>query len=185
MRTDPAYVGDFSLIILDIAQNSVKAAANCIAVTIEESAFEYRLCVRDNGIGIDEKIISEKMSGNPDTKEITGQGLFNLRKISSASDGEMTICSKPGDTVVTASFKKSSPNCPKLGEIARSIAVLFYLNPNLEISFCHVRGEQRISLCSQDILKLPLRCAERQYKIIEYIEQYLNKEYQIFGGSQI
>ena len=75
MQIDPAYLSDFSLITLDIVQNSVKAGAKRISIAIDEDRLVFRLSVRDDGVGMD------KTPGTlaADPAALCGNGLANLR----------------------------------------------------------------------------------------------------------
>lgn len=179
MQIDPAYLSDFSLITLDIVQNSVKAGAKRISIAIDEDRLVFRLSVRDDGVGMD------KTPGTLaiDPAALCGNGLANLRRQSERCGGELQIDSSAGSTKVLASFMKGSADFPALGDMPRTVAVLIYSNPDIAFSFCHSFGDARIQI-SSDQVYAQLGFG-RRYNIIEYIEQYLNKEYQIFGGSQI
>ena len=129
---------EIALHILDIAQNSVRAAADRINICLSESVCEDKvtLVIADNGRGMDRESC-EKAADPYFTSRKTrkvGMGLPLLQMNADMSGGRMTIVSQPDyGTTVTATFGYSHPDRPPLGDVSGTVALLIMSNPAINI----------------------------------------------------
>lgn len=134
---------EIALHIMDIAQNSVRAGASEIRITLSESVAtdSLSLTVTDNGRGMDPETRSKAADPwfTSRTTRRVGMGLPLLEMNASLSGGAMTIDSAPGKgTTVTATFAYSHVDRPPLGDVSGTVALLILSNPAINIVYTHL-----------------------------------------------
>ncbi len=117
--------------IYDVAMNSVKAGAENIELTIEKNSIrkEFKVIIKDNGIGISEDRIESVFDPFYTTRDKkirkVGLGLPLLKQNCEMTGGYVELKSVyTKGTEVNAVFKTSSMNIPDAGDIAGTIAGL-------------------------------------------------------------
>jgi len=145
---------DLSFHITDIASNSIRAQATQIEVSLQENKKVCVICIRDNGIGMDAATLSSIR--NPfytsRTKRKVGLGLPFLIQNAEQTGGNVTINSTLGKgTQVSAVFNKNHIDCPPLGDLAGTIALLITGNPDISFLFSYHSIEKSISINTEEI----------------------------------
>jgi len=141
-----------ALNILDIAQNSKRAGASEIAISITDSGKNdsVTITITDNGDGMTEEFlnkVTDPFVTTRTTRKI-GLGLPLLKFHAELAGREMKIISGPGKgTKVNASFIRSHIDRQPLGDIAGVITILATGNPGVEIIYDHItdKGSYRFS----------------------------------------
>lgn len=130
---------DLSLYLLELLENSIRAGADRIGVTlsIDGKTDELRLIVDDNGSGLvapPEQTLDPFYTTKPGKK--TGLGLSLLRGDAQAADGDLTIgpSAELGGTRVEAFMRFSHVDRPPLGDIGTTLVVTAITNPGIEFS---------------------------------------------------
>ena len=127
---------ELSLHLLDIAQNSVSAGAKRIDITLEEDdRRSYRLVVADDGRGMTPEFLAQVTDPFTTTRTTrkVGLGLPLLRLTAEQTGGSLQIESQVGvGTTVTALFCGSHIDCPPLGDLSGTIALLIQGAPDVE-----------------------------------------------------
>lgn len=127
---------EISLHLLDVAQNSVSAGAECIDLTLEEDdARCYRLTIADNGCGMSPEFLAQVTDPFTTTRTTrkVGLGLPLLRMTAEQTGGTLKIESQVGvGTTVTALFHGSHIDCPPLGDLSGTVALLIQGAPDVE-----------------------------------------------------
>ncbi len=124
---------DLSLHILDLAQNSVRANASLVKITV--SADENRLIVitiADDGTGMSEDMQKQVMSPfvTSRTTRKVGLGIPLMVQNARLTGGDVSIRSAPGQgTVLTATLHGDSIDCLPLGDLAGTVVSLVSANP--------------------------------------------------------
>lgn len=119
-------IADF---ILDITENSIRAKASAIIVSlsIQAKTDTITLMVKDNGCGMDEETLrkaTEPFYTTKTTRKI-GLGLPFLKSAALQAAGTFEIHSKLQiGTTVQATFQASHIDCPPLGNLPSSIFTL-------------------------------------------------------------
>jgi anti-sigma regulatory factor (Ser/Thr protein kinase) len=134
---------ELSLHILDIAENSVRAKAQKIEITIVEDRKRDVLTIEitDNGYGMDELTLKNAINPFFSTKDVRriGMGLSLLKNAAERANGHMKIISEPGrGTQVLVSFQYSHFDRQPLGDIASTITILIMGSPDIRIVLKHV-----------------------------------------------
>lgn len=147
---------EIGLHIMDIVQNSVRAGATEISITLSESVVTDTLVltVADNGKGMDSETCrraTDPYYTSRTTRKV-GLGLPLLQMNAGLSGGGVTIESAPGrGTTVTAIFGYSHVDRPPLGDVAGTIALLVLSNPSINIIYNHHCEEAVWSISTREI----------------------------------
>jgi anti-sigma regulatory factor (Ser/Thr protein kinase) len=131
-----------ALNILDIVQNSVRAEADDIRISLLEAPDVdlYRITISDNGKGIPSELIGKVTDPfvTTRTRRRMGLGLPLLRQHAELAGGGVSISSEEGKgTEVTALFSFSHIDRQPLGDIAGVVMILFAANPGIEFTYSH------------------------------------------------
>lgn len=148
---------EIALHIMDIAQNSVRAGANEINISLSESlsADNLTLTIADNGKGMDAE--TRRKATDPyftsRTTRKVGMGLPLLQMNAILSGGGMTIDSVPGHgTTVVATFGYRHVDRPPLGDVSGTIALLILSNPGINIIYNHTCEGAGWSISTREIM---------------------------------
>jgi len=148
---------DLSAHVLDIAQNSVAAAAGRIEVTIRNPGADglfVEFEILDDGIGMDEARLSQVLSPfcTSRTTRRVGMGLPFLKQSSELCGGKFEISSSPGKgTRVSASFALDNIDTPPIGDLAGVFLTLLIDAPKVSWIFKYDLGENSFELDSEDV----------------------------------
>ena len=134
---------DLSAHVLDIAENSTRAGATEIEITIEESAEKDLLlfAVKDNGRGMSPEFVAKVTDPFTTTRTTrrVGMGLPFLRQSAELCGGALTIDSTVGvGTTVTATFGLSCVDRPPLGDMPSTMMTLVMGAPLVHWKYRHV-----------------------------------------------
>lgn len=139
---------ELALHILDIVQNSIRASARSIKVTVEENtdADTIIIVITDDGSGMDEDTVAklaDPFFTTRDTRDV-GLGIPLFMHTAEMCDGSVEIDSEPGvGTTVRAHFGLRHVDRPPLGDLAATVWALITLNPGVEFRYRHGRdGEE-------------------------------------------
>lgn len=171
---------EIALHILDIAQNSIRAGAHEINITLSESVPDdiLSLIITDNGKGMDQE--SCRKASDPwftsRTTRKVGMGLPLLKMNTVLSGGEMTITSEPGKgTTVTATFGYSHVDRPPLGDVSGTIALLILSNPSINIVYTHICEGTKWSISTIEIKEELGEEAVTDLTIVRSIREIINE----------
>jgi anti-sigma regulatory factor (Ser/Thr protein kinase) len=148
---------ELSLHILDIAMNSLAAAARTVQITIVEHARRDSLVIRirDDGCGMDEPTLQQVLATSTTSKvsrrKGIGLGLAFLRQTTEMCGGKFRVRSRPGaGTTVTARMKLSHVDRPPVGDVNATILALCAANPAVDVQLEYVSDEGRFHFSSQE-----------------------------------
>ena len=128
---------ELSLNVLDVAENSVRADASLVEITVEEdtAAGWLTIVIRDNGRGMTPEQVQTVIDPFYTTRTTrkVGPGVPFFRMAAQLSGGDLTIQSRVGEgTAVTATFGLTSIDRMPLGDINGTIATLVQCNPGID-----------------------------------------------------
>ncbi len=170
---------EIALHILDIAQNSIRAGATEISVTVDESPATdlFTLTIADNGKGMDEEMCKKAVDPwfTSRTTRKVGMGLPLLQMNADLSDGGLTIASSPGrGTTVAATFRYSHVDRPPQGDISGTIALLISANPALNIIYLHCFDGRKWEISTKEISEILGEDAITDLKIVKYLKEIIS-----------
>jgi anti-sigma regulatory factor (Ser/Thr protein kinase) len=147
---------ELALHLLDLAENSVAAAARAITITVEEDvpADRLRLSVSDDGRGMDPalaaRVTDPFVTGR--TERRVGLGLPLLKAAAEACVGGLTLISAPGEgTRVAADFQRSHLDRMPLGDLAGTWLALLVGHPAVHWRFTYRAGAAEFAFDDESI----------------------------------
>ncbi len=171
---------DIALHIMDIAQNSVRARATEIGITIEESMSENILSVTitDNGSGMSEEVVKKAVDPfyTSRTTRKVGMGLPLLKMNAEMSGGGLEIFSEPGKgTEVKATFMHDHIDRPPMGDLGGTIALLMTGNPAIDFFFRYSYEEKEWDLSTPDLKDALGETPVNDLKVVKYLKEMINE----------
>ena len=178
---------EFSLYVLDITMNSVRAGATEIAITLREEGDWLYFSVSDNGCGMTEAQLAKL--GNPffttrKTRNV-GFGIPFLKMLAEMTGGEVKITSvhesvsENHGTTTSATFGRNHLDFIPLGDMPDTVKTLIHGSPDIDFTFTHQteRGTVELSTAAlREILGEDISLAEPE--ILMWIEGNLREQYQ-------
>ena len=147
---------ELALNILDVAENSVRAGASLIEITVDEQLAADRLVITiaDNGCGMDASQLAHVSDPFFSTKKVRriGLGVPLLKQEAEVAGGSFTIESEPGKgTRVNAIFQHSHLDRQPLGDVAGAITTLMIGAPEIDLLYRHLVDEREFCLDTRDL----------------------------------
>lgn len=181
---------ELSLNVMDVAQNSVRAEADLVRITVEESDKEDRLTIviADDGCGMTEdqvrQVIDPFFTTRTTRKVGLGVPLFKLS--AEQTGGSFDIQSKVGEgTTTTASYVKSHVDMTPLGDINSTVKILIQCNPQIDFIFTHGTDLGSFTLDTRELREVLGDVSLDTPDVLEWIGQYLEENTQnIYGGAE-
>lgn len=175
---------ELALHILDIAENSTRAEATFVEITVTEDlkADVLSFEIKDNGTGMDEETLKRAMDPFYTTKKVRriGLGLPMLAQAAQRTDGRFVIESHPGrGTRVYAGFRHSHIDRQPLGDIPGVVSALVLGNPDVDFLYTHNRDGRTYTLDTREIRAelgdVPLNHIEVITAIRDNVKQGINE----------
>ncbi len=178
---------ELSLNVLDIAENSVKAGATLIQISINENSDKLILEITDDGCGMKAEMLENVVNPFCTTRTTrkVGLGIPLLKMASEQTGGELAIQSRhvdefPSDhgTTVRASFLVGHIDFTPLGDIISTIVTLIQGSPDIDFLFNHTKNGASVCLDTRQIREvlgdeIPLN----EIEILSWIKENLREQY--------
>ena len=178
---------ELSLNILDISQNSIKAEATVIYITIVENDETLTVTVEDDGYGMSREMlenVTNPFCTSRTTRKV-GLGIPFLKEAAEQTGGEFSITSKSREefpdshgTVTKASFFKKHLDYTPLGDIVSTVSILIQGAGEVETVFSHKIGDAEVNLDTRElraVLGADVSLAEPE--VMDWICSYLREQY--------
>lgn len=171
---------DISLHLLDIAQNSITAGASRLDLNLLEKGQSITLTITDNGCGMAPDLLARVCDPFTTTRTTRkmGLGIPLLRMTAEMTGGSVSIESTEGvGTRLEAVFDGGHIDCPPLGELAETVALLIQGAPDLHTVYTHQRDERSFTLDTQELheqLGPGISLAEPE--VILWLREYLAEQ---------
>jgi anti-sigma regulatory factor (Ser/Thr protein kinase) len=151
-------VQDFSLHILDLAENSITAGAKRIEIRIDEDSSKDLLTIEitDDGRGMNREMASRALDPFVTTRTTrnVGLGLALFAQAARTCNGEVCIDSEPGrGTKLTGTFQASHIDRKPWGNMADTLITLIAGNPGISFYYQHRRDDHSYSIDTAEIGK--------------------------------
>lgn len=175
---------ELSLNILDIAQNSIKAQAKHLTITLDWNKSWLTVSIEDDGVGMSPEFAEQ--AANPFTTTRTtrkvGMGLPLFKLAAEQTGGTFSIASHQaqfeGDehgTTVSATFDTNHVDCEPLGDIVSTVLTLIQGNPELSLTYINSRDGEQQRLSTDEMREIlgdevPLNSPEVLAWAREYLE---------------
>lgn len=180
---------EISLHILDIAQNSIRAGAKLIEITIVEDLKEdsFSFTVKDDGCGMDEELLKKVTDPFVTTRTTrrVGLGIPLLIAGTEATGGNVKIKSKVGvGTEICATYSHSHIDRQPLGDIASCIMSLISMNPDIDFVYTHFYEQKSFTLetCELKAVLGDVKLSEPSVAL--WVKEYVSENLtEIYGGA--
>ena len=169
---------ELSLNVLDIAQNSVRAGASLVRITLDEDREKETLMisVADDGCGMTEEQV--KSVTNPffttRTTRKVGLGIPFFKMAAEATGGSLTIHSTPGKgTETRAFFHTGHIDMLPVGNMAETVEMLITMNPDMDFLYVHSVGNEQFTLDTREIKAVLEDVPINSPEVVSFIKETL------------
>ncbi len=183
---------ELSLNILDIVENSAKAGAPNIGISLVEADGLLTLTITDDGCGMTEETlrrITDPFYTTRTTRKV-GLGIPLLTLAAEQTGGSVSIASRHKDlypddhgTVVVAGIHRDHIDAPPLGDVIATVVTVIQGHPDRDFTYTHRSETLDVSLDTKDMREvlgdIPLSSPE----ILMWIEETLREQYGIPEGE--
>ncbi len=177
---------ELSLNILDIVENSTKAKAEIVEITIIDKNKDFSITIKDDGCGMNEATllsVSDPFYTTRTTRKV-GMGIPLFRFAAEQTGGTLTITSKhidefPADhgTTLTATFDKSHIDFTPLGDIISTMVTLIQGHPNVDFVLHHQLEDRIIMLDTRELRAVLEDVPLDTFEVLEWIKENLEEQY--------
>ncbi len=169
---------DLSLHLLDLAENSIRAEATLVTVTVEEKPSENRMVLRieDNGKGMDQEFLDSVMSPFSTTRTTrnVGLGIPLMKATAERSGGALTIQSSLGEgTTIQAVLEYDHIDRPPLGRVEDTIVSLMSFHHGIDIHFIYRYETQVFQFHTEEIKGIYTDLDYYPTEVLTWVKAYL------------
>lgn len=171
---------EISLNILDVAENSTRAGASLVQLTVDADTAADRLAViiEDNGCGMTAEQVShvtDPFFTSRTTRKV-GLGVPFFKYAAESTGGSFTIESQPGKgTTVTAVFVLSHIDRMPLGDISSTIHTLVVYHPETDFLYRYSYNGASFTLDTREFRQILGDVPFDTPEISDYIMEYLTE----------
>ena len=171
---------ELSLYILDLVQNSLKAQAKSISISVNDSMSKdlLEISIGDDGIGMDSEFLSkvtEPFTTTRTTREF-GLGIPFFQMAAMSAGGTFQIESSLGHgTKLTGVFIRSHIDTPPLGDMAETLVTLVHGAPDVDFTYFYENDLQKFTFDTKEIREaledVPLNTPD----VLDWIRNHLRE----------
>lgn len=181
---------EISLNILDIAQNSIRAEASLIQLSVLADTASDTLTVRieDDGKGMTPEQAQHALDPffTTRTTRKIGLGLPFFKFSAESTGGRFEIRSQPGvGTTVEAVFVLSSIDRMPLGDMTSTLHILITMNPQLDFLYTFKVNEHQFALDTREIREIMGDIPFTTPEVSSYIKEYLTENHSEVNPDKI
>jgi len=175
---------ELSLHILDLAENSVRAGAKKVFISLTEDTIQNSISIEieDDGSGMTEEMLKKIADPFFTTKTVrkVGLGIPMFAHAVKRAEGTLTIASKVGEgTKIAANFTLHHIDRQPLGDIGSTLVTLIAGNMGVDFIYRHRHDDQEYVLDTRDIKNeigaVPIYHADVLHFIREHIKEGLQE----------
>lgn len=171
---------EISLNVLDVAENSTRAKASLVEITVDADMEADRLTViiADNGCGMTEEQVAQVTDPfyTSRTTRKVGLGVPFFKYAAESTGGSFSIESQVGvGTTVKAVFVLSHIDRMPLGDITSTIHTLVVYHPDTDFLYTYRYNGRSFSLDTREFRQILEGVPFDTPEISEYIKEYLTE----------
>ena len=181
---------ELSLNILDITQNSVKAGASLIEITVVESVLSdiISIEIKDNGCGMSKEFLDKVIDPfvTSRTTRKVGLGIPLLRQQAIDTDGRFDIRSVEGaGTTVYAEFRLTHLDRAPIGDMASTVTSLISAEPDIRYMYTH-KTDSGEFVFDTDVIKSELDgISITEPEILVWLGDYIKENLENIDGGNL
>lgn len=176
---------ELSLNILDIAENSVKAKATLIGISLMETESTLEILISDNGTGMDADTLRSVVDPFYTTRTTrkVGMGIPLFKFAAEQTGGHLEITSRHIDdsenhgTEVKAVFYKNHIDFTPLGDVISSITTLIQGHPDIDFLFTHIGENRAVKLDTRELRAILEDVPLDTFEVLIWIKENLEEQY--------
>lgn len=171
---------ELSLNVLDIAQNSVRAGATLIGITVDEQILDDTLTitVSDDGCGMtaeQARRVADPFFTTRTTRKV-GLGVPFFKMDAEMTGGDFAIDTAPGKgTTVRARFGYSHIDRMPLGDMAATVSSLIQCNPDIDFVYTHRRNERSSTADTREFRQVLEGVPLNNPEVVSFIASYVRE----------
>lgn len=177
---------ELSLNVLDIVENSTKAGATLVEISLQETNDTLTITVKDNGYGMSAETCKAALDPfyTTRTTRSVGMGIPLFKMMAEQTGGSLTLLSKSkqeyGDasgTIISALFYKNHIDFTPLGDVVSTILTLIQGHPETNFLYEHKSPEREVALDTRELREVLGDVSLANFEVIQWIKEYLNEQY--------
>jgi len=179
---------DLSLHILDIAQNSVRAEADhiTISITAEGRPCILKIVITDNGKGMEPDFlekVTDPFTTSRETRKV-GLGIPLLKQSAEMAGGVFSIKSVVNEgTEVSATFPVDHVDRIPVGNVAETLMMLVASHPEIDREFIFASEQDRFEFSLTEVKEALGDVSVTNRYVQEWIQNTLSEGFNsVFGG---
>ena len=171
---------EISLNILDVAENSTKAGATLVTITVEADfgADQLTVTIEDNGCGMTpEQVerVTDPFFTSRTTRKV-GLGVPFFKYAAESTGGSFRIDSTVGvGTTVTATFTLSHIDRMPLGDISSTIHTLVVYHPETDFVYTYQVDDREFTLDTRELREILEGVPFSEPEVSQYIMEFLTE----------
>ncbi|MGN0572041.1 MAG: ATP-binding protein [Candidatus Fimenecus sp.] len=179
---------ELSLNVLDIAQNSITAAASQIQIEIVERTDTHTLTVGiyDNGCGMNDEQVKSVLDPFYTTRTTrkVGMGVPLFKMAAEQTGGTLTISSKVGiGTNIKAVFHTDSVDFTPLGDMASTVTTLVSMNTEIQFLYRHKVDQREFIFDTAEIREILGDVPLSEPAVVQWIREFIEENTEaLYGG---
>ena len=179
---------ELSLNILDIAQNSTRANATLVLITVNADTENDTLFIqiKDNGCGMTREQlenVTDPFFTTRTTRKV-GLGTSLFKYATEQCNGTFDIDSTLGEgTTVTATFQLSHIDRMPLGDITSTIHTLITMHENTDFVYKYTYNNNTFTLDTREFREILGDVSFKELEISNYIREYLTENKKEIDGD--
>ena len=180
---------ELSMNILDIVENSTRAGASLIKISVTEDREKdiLRIEIADDGEGMKPDITEKALDPFYTSKDVRriGLGLPMLSHAAKITAGRFIIESKKGKgTVVTADFGYSHIDRQPLGDMSVTMATIIVGNPLVDFVYTHLSNGKSYTLDTREVKNELEDVPIEHPKVIQFIKENIRDGLKEIGAGR-
>jgi len=150
---------ELSLHILDLVQNSLRAEAKCIQISVKDSVSEdvLEITIADDGYGMDAALlarVTEPFVTTRTTRKM-GMGIPLFQMAAEQTGGSLSIESTPGQgTTIRGIFARAHIDTPPLGDMVETLVTLVQGAPDVDFLYRYETDTQTLTFDTREIREI-------------------------------
>lgn len=171
---------EISLNVLDVAENSTRAGASRVEITVEADteADTLTITIADDGCGMTPEQVEQVTDPFFTTRKTrrVGLGVSFFKLAAELSGGNFKITSTPGEgTIVTAVFGLSSVDRMPLGDMTATMHTLITMHEDTDFLYRYRIDEDAFTLDTAEMREILGGIPFHEPEISAYIREYLTE----------
>jgi Signal transduction histidine kinase len=181
---------ELSLNVLDVANNSIRAGADLIEISVHIQREEdiMSITIADNGCGMTKEqlqMVEDPFFTTRTTRKI-GLGVPFFKMAAQNTGGSFEIKSEVGiGTTVNAVFKLSHIDRMPLGDMNSTIHTLITLNTQIDFVYTYWFDDNQFTLDTREFREILNDVPLNSPDVSDYIKEYLNENQRETDGGYL